>query len=128
LNSSSSKPKLREPDPFDGSDPWKLQVFILQCKLNFWDHKDLFEDDETKVNYSLSYLEGLALDCFEPTLLDSVDPIWLSDFNLFVKELKTNFGTYDPEGKGEAKLEQLHAREPPSYEILYQVPTTHHMC
>src|SRR5882724_1147136 len=32
---SNSKPKLWEPDPFDGSDPCKLRTFILQCKLNF---------------------------------------------------------------------------------------------
>src|SRR5882724_8086310 len=42
---SSSKPKLWEPDPFDGSDPHKLCTFILQCKLNFQDHKDMFDDD-----------------------------------------------------------------------------------
>jgi len=33
--SSKSKPKLREPDPFDGSNSRKLRTFILQCKLNF---------------------------------------------------------------------------------------------
>src|SRR5882724_1173561 len=42
---NSSKPKLREPDPFDGSNSQKLCTFILQCKLNFRDRKDLFEDD-----------------------------------------------------------------------------------
>src|SRR5882724_11435846 len=36
-NMSTSKPKLHEPDPFNGSDPCKLHTFILQCKLNFWD-------------------------------------------------------------------------------------------
>src|SRR5882724_2888460 len=34
---NSSKPKLQEPDPFDGSDSQKLRIFILQCKLNFRD-------------------------------------------------------------------------------------------
>src|SRR5882672_6650096 len=32
---SSSKPKLWEPDPFDGSDSRKICTVILQCKLNF---------------------------------------------------------------------------------------------
>jgi len=36
-NTTSAKPKLREPNPFDGSNPKKLQIFILQCKLNFRD-------------------------------------------------------------------------------------------
>src|SRR5882672_11486483 len=30
----SSKPKLWEPDPFDGFDSRKLRTFILQCRLN----------------------------------------------------------------------------------------------
>src|SRR5882724_6538034 len=59
-----SKPKLREPDTFDSSDPRKLHTFILQCKLNFRDRKDLFEDKAAKVNYALSYLKDIALDCF----------------------------------------------------------------
>src|SRR5882724_8003782 len=67
--SSKSKLKLWEPDPFDGSDSQKLHTFILQCKLNFQDHPDQFQNDATKVNYILSYLKGSALDCFKPTLL-----------------------------------------------------------
>ena len=61
-----SRVKIREPNPFDGSNPKKLPTFLLRCKLNFWDHKDLFQDETTKVNYVLSYLKGPALDCFKP--------------------------------------------------------------
>src|SRR5882724_8316826 len=52
---NSSKPKLWEPDPFNSSDSCKLRTFILQCKLNFQDCMDLFEDDTDKVNYVLSF-------------------------------------------------------------------------
>src|SRR5467141_1146105 len=62
-NNLGSKPKLREPDPFDGSDSRKLRTFILLCKLNFRDHPDIFEDNTSKVNYVISYLKGTALDC-----------------------------------------------------------------
>jgi len=102
---NSSKPKLREPDPFDGSNPCKLRTFNLQCKLNFRDRKDMFEDDTEKVNYVLSYLKGTALDCFESAILDPIEPQWLSDFDLFVEELEANFGTYNPVGEAEAELE-----------------------
>ena len=61
-----SRVKIREPDPFNGSDPKKLHTFLLQCKLNFRDHKDLFQDETTKVNYVLSYLKGSSLYCFKP--------------------------------------------------------------
>src|SRR5882724_10077342 len=108
---NSSKPKLREPDPFNGSDSCKLCTFILQCKLNFRDCKELFEDDANKVNDVLSYLKGTALDCFESAILDPIEPPWLSNFNLFLEELKANFGTYDPVGEAEAKLEGLHMHE-----------------
>src|SRR6266481_1022406 len=59
-----NKVKLWDPDLFDGSDTQKLRTFILQCKLNFHDHSNLFQDDTTKVNYMLSYLKGMALDLF----------------------------------------------------------------
>src|SRR5882672_1741106 len=48
--SNPAKPKLREPDPFNGSDSRKLCTFILQCRLNFRDHLNLFKDNESKVN------------------------------------------------------------------------------
>ena len=59
----------------------------------------------------LSCLKGSALECFEPALLDSVEPLWLSDFDLFLEELQTNFGVYDPVGEAEAELEELHMQE-----------------
>src|SRR6266481_6018569 len=106
-----NKVKLWDPDPFDGSDTRKLRTFILQCKLNFHDHSDLFQDDTTKVNYMLSYLKGMTLDCFEPTLLETPEPAWLSDFALFLEELEASFGSYDPVGEAEAELEGLCMQE-----------------
>ena len=106
-----SRVKIREPNPFDGSDPKQLRTFLLQCKLNFRDCKDLFQDETTKVNYVLSYLKGSALDCFKPGLLDPLEPPWCSDFNLFSEELEANFGTFDPVGEAEAELEGLCMQE-----------------
>src|SRR6266481_1341414 len=106
-----NKVKLQDPDLFDGSDTWKLHTFVLQCKLNFRDHSDLFQDDTTKVNYMLSYLKGMALDCFEPTLLEMPEPAWLSDFALFLEELEASFSSYGPVSEAEAKLEGLRLQE-----------------
>ena len=104
---SMSKPKLWEPNPFDSSYPKKLHTFIFQCKLNFWDCKDLFHNEETKVNYTLSYLKGIALDCFKLPLMDLHDPVWLSNWGLFVTELENNFGAFDPKGEAKAELKAL---------------------
>src|SRR6266481_6376701 len=106
-----NKVKLWDPELFDGSHTWKLHTFILQCKLNFCDHSDLFQDDMMKVNYMLSYLKGMALDCFKPTLLETPEPAWLSDFSLFLEELEASFGSYDPISEAEAELEGLCMQE-----------------
>src|SRR6266481_6918507 len=106
-----NKVKLRDPNPFDRSDTQKLRTFVLQCKLNFRDRSNLFQDDTTKVNYMLSYLKGMALDCFEPALLEMPEPAWLSDFAIFLEELEASFGSYDPVGEAEAELEGLHMQE-----------------
>ena len=82
-----SRVKLREPNTFDGSDPKKLHSFLLQGKLNFWDWKDLFQDDTMKVNYVLSYLKGIALVCLNMDCWKANEPAWLSDFDLFSQEL-----------------------------------------
>jgi len=39
--------------------------------------------------------------------LDPIEPIWLSDLNLFIEELETNFRTYSPVGEAEAELKGL---------------------
>src|SRR6266481_2535346 len=53
----------------------------------------------------------MALDCFEPTLLETPKPMWLSDFALFIEDLEASFGSYDPIGEAEAKLEGLCMQE-----------------
>ena len=39
------------------------------------------------------------------------EPAWLSDFRLFIQELKSKFGTYDPIGEAKAELEALCMQE-----------------
>jgi len=118
--------QLREPDPFDNSDSHKLCTFILQCKLNFRDCKDLFKDDTDKVNYVLSFLKGIALDCFESAILDAIKPAWLSDFDLFLEELEPILEPTIQSAKQKLNSKTLHARQPPGYEVLYQVPAASH--
>ena len=110
-----SKVKLHDPDAFDGYNPCKLCTFLLQCKLNFHDRQDHFQDNSVKVSYILSFLKGTALECFKPRLLVDNKPVWLSNFRLFVQELESNFGTYDPIGEAKAELEALHMQEKTRY-------------
>ena len=76
--------KAKEPDTFDGSDPKKLNNFILLCNLYFRNNP-AYSDDEPKVTFALSYLRGTALEYFEPSILDSDDtPDWMDDWSAFL--------------------------------------------
>ena len=111
VSATSSSTSAKKPDTFDGSDPKKLNNFILLCNLYFRNNS-AYSDDEAKVTFALSYLRGLALDYFEPTLMDSdTDPDWLSDWSAFVQVLRTQFGPIDPTADAEDGLDNLKMRD-----------------
>jgi hypothetical protein len=105
-----SRSKVREPDPFDGTDPTKLCTFLVQLQLSFNDWPCAFTDDCKKVNFAISYLKGIALAHFENSLLEpdlSNPPAWDDDYDEFVSELKTYFGSPDVVGEAKSKLGNL---------------------
>ena len=113
-NRSPSKPKVHEPDPFDGSNSRKLRTYLVQCRLNFEDRPSSFATGRSKVTYALSYLTGTALQWFESTILDppEIDIVhWMNDYDLFVDVLKKNFGSLDPEAEAATALENLVMRD-----------------
>ena len=107
--------KVREPDQFDGTDPRKLRVFLVQLELNFQDHAKAFRMGRAKVTFVQSYLKGMALEWFEPDLLLAEDlalqPLWQDNFKEFVLELQTNFGPHDPVGDAEHQLDHLSMKD-----------------
>src|SRR6266481_1885158 len=104
--------KIWEPDTFDGVDPHQLCTFLRQCSLNFKECADTFATDNMKVTYALSFLTGSAMDCFKLYLHNPHNPPpWLSSYNLFRKELESNFGSFNPEGEAEAEIEVLRMPE-----------------
>jgi len=110
-DSSSSRAKVREPDTFDGTDPKKLQTFLVQCELCFQDRAKAFRLDRAKVTFTQSYLKGMTLEWFEPDLLNSGDPAdrprWMDSWVHFVTELQSTFGPHDPIADAEHQLEHL---------------------
>ena len=71
---SSSQVKVWDPDTFDGTDPKKLWTFLVQCELVYSDCPKAFQLDRSKITFTQSYLKGMALEWFEPDLLDTSDP------------------------------------------------------
>ena len=114
-NTDGPKTKVREPDPFDGSDPKKLRPFVVQCEINFQANPRSFRKERAKVTFAQSYLKGVALEYFEPDLLGDqppdLRPLWMDHWDYFLYELQTNFGPHDPVADAEAQLERLQMRD-----------------
>ena len=108
---SSEKTKVNE----HGSDPRKLHTFLVLCELNFQNHPKAFATDCANVTYVQSYLRGMALEWFEPDLLNAsnlnIRPIWMDSYHQFVSELKSNFSPHDPVRDTEHQLDNLSMKE-----------------
>lgn len=101
------KAKAKEPDTFDGSDPKKLNNFILLCNL-FFRNSPAYSDDKHKVTFALSYLRGTALEYFEPSILDSDEvPDWMDNWSAFIRTLRVQFGPIDPTADAEDGIDNL---------------------
>ena len=110
-DSSGSSAKAKKPDTFDGTDPRKLNNFILLCNLYFRNNS-AYSDDTSKVTFALSYLRGIALEFFEPALIDSDNtPDWLEDWSIFLHVLRNQFGPIDPTADAEDNIDHLKMRD-----------------
>ena len=77
---------VKQPDMFDGSDPKKLNNFILLCNLYFRNNP-AYSDDGSKTTFALTLLQGTALEFFEPQLMSNKPLAWEHDWEEFVKLL-----------------------------------------
>ena len=84
-----------------------------QCHLYFWGSSN-FEDGSRRVTFALSYLRDIAQEWFKPRLLGLTDnyPEWLDDWDLFVSELKNNFGPFDESADIKHELSSPYERHP----------------
>ena len=97
-----------EPEPFTGHKPKKLKTFLFQCQLYFRSSSK-FQDDSKWVTSALSYLQDITQEWFEagvPGLSDK-PPLWLDNWNTFVKELRTNLRPFNEVGISECELVEL---------------------
>jgi Ty3 transposon capsid-like protein len=110
--SSNEKVKVRNPEPFNGSEPCKLRNFLVSCNLHFCDRPKTFATDEKKILFVLSYLKGSAISWFEPGLMDKSNSAhWIWNFDAFLNELETNFGPHDPVGDAEKELTEISMKD-----------------
>lgn len=107
-------PKVRKPVPFDGTSPSQLPEFLSQVQIAFRSRPLAYPNEEAKVWYATSYLEGPALSCVQPYIDKEELPPWMTDFSLFVDRLKKLFGDPDVTGNVSHKLRMLKQTGPAS--------------
>ena len=86
---------MKQPDTFDGSDPKKLNNFILLCNLYFRNNS-AYSDGGAKITFALTLLWGTALEFFKPLLMSNDPLAWENDWEEFIKLLRSQFGRIDP--------------------------------
>ena len=117
-NTNSRGTKAHISDTFSGTEPDKLNNFLFQCRLYFCANPAQFDMDIAKINFAMTYLTRVAQNWFEVGLNQEDQGIlqdWLSDWNLFVDELRRHFGLSDSVGKAANMLNNL--RMKPSNKI-----------
>jgi hypothetical protein len=106
----AQRSSVKNPDTFDGSDPSKLRAFLQQCGLVFSSRPQDYPSDSDKIIFMISYLRGSAAEWFEvPPFMDEDAPVpeWDGNYPVFVQELQTAFGPFDPVGDAEDDIRQL---------------------
>ena len=64
-NTNLRETKARIPNTFSGTEPDKLNNFLFQCRLHFCTNLAQFNTDIAKINFTMTYLTGVAQDWFE---------------------------------------------------------------
>jgi Ty3 transposon capsid-like protein len=106
---------VRPPDKFTGTDRSKLRTFLAQCRMAFLANPSKYPTERSKVMYSASYFDSVALSWFEPFLfMDNDDqnlPSFMNSFKNFESELTSLFGDPDAVATAEHKLHKLKMKE-----------------
>ena len=108
-----SKPintSVKQPDTLNGSDPKKLNNFILLCDLYFWNNP-AYSDNGSKTTFALTLLRGTALEFFEPQLMSNEPLAWEHDWEEFVKLLRSQFGPLDPTADAADSIDNLRMKD-----------------
>ncbi|KAH0605312.1 uncharacterized protein H6S33_004534 [Morchella sextelata] len=97
--------KFPDPEKFDATRT-KLPRFITQLRMKLEVNHDRFRDEAAKVIYTVSRLEGRALDQVVP-LVNANPAAPFSSVTAFVAHLEASFGDPDPRGTARHQLSQL---------------------
>jgi hypothetical protein len=107
--STSSSPAGRkgqtDPEKFTGEDGSKLRSFVALLRLRLIDRPGEFPNEQSKLRYAFSRLEGAALEQLIHLVKD--DRVNLGNFEAFVTSLEEAYGDPDRVNTAERALAKL---------------------
>ena len=105
------KPKAKEPEYFDGTEPEKVDTFLVQCLLFFQSDPFSYADDIQKVNTALSYMKGNAIQYFFPYIIAIPKPSILSSWEEFTHCLHQMFGNRNSHREAQRRIDSMRMSE-----------------
>jgi hypothetical protein len=106
-----SSVKMRDPTTFTGK-PNACNSFFSQLSLCYAANERRFKNDQDKVLFAISHMEGNAFAYMEPYMVKLQEPIAnrpsiLTDFNVFKSTITSAFGDSNPIVNAEAAIRSL---------------------
>ncbi|KAG6901375.1 hypothetical protein C0995_012793 [Termitomyces sp. Mi166 len=93
--------------PFSGCNPQKWRIFLVQCLTMFQSKPHSFTSDQAQVAFTMSYLQGIALDHYTTILhFNSSHPLFIN-WQAFINKFSSKFSMFDTVAKAERKLMSL---------------------
>jgi hypothetical protein len=110
-NDNSKPIKLAKPDIFTG-DPVKLEIFIQQCQMMFLANKSIYDNDNAKILYMLSFMKGEPAGTWKRQYLKDRTPPYsatfvLPTFTAFLGQLHNAFEDVDQQAEARHTLNKI---------------------
>jgi hypothetical protein len=105
-SSTTGRKGQMDPEKFTGEDHGKLRSFVALLRLRLIDRPREFLNEQVKLRYAFSRLEGAALEQLIHLMKD--DHVNLANFEAFVTSLEEAYGDPDCMNTAERALAKLH--------------------
>jgi hypothetical protein len=105
-SSTTSRKGQTDPEKFTGEDHGKLRSFIALLHLRLIDHPREFLNEQVKLRYTFSRLEGTMLEELIQLMKD--DHVNLATFEAFITLLEEAYGDPDHVNTAQRVLAKLH--------------------
>lgn len=115
-------PRLADPDKFSGKDRSELTSFVARVRLKIASEPSKFPTEGSKIAYTISFLDGLAFQHYQPDILRGLDgvhaPAYFSSLDDFLTDLDRHFGDRQAEHAARRNIRTIQQGNQPAHVYL----------